>query len=88
MSNYLKSSKKPCYLFVFSDEQQAKHFYAFASSQEHSAFVQHPFAPDGRSRDFKRVLVTGVGSLFFDTALKSLLEKKAEELDGYYLPKV
>ena len=89
MSNTVKASKKPSYLFVFSDERQSEMFYAFAYSQASATCVQHPLTADCRVvRDHKQVLVTGIGSLLFDITLKDVLIKKAEELGGYYLPKV
>lgn len=82
-----KASKKPSFLFIFSDDQDARQFYDFASSQEHATLVQHPIDAKMRaSRDCRQVLVTGVGSLFFDITLHELLLAKAEELGGHYLP--
>ena len=88
MSNNISKIQKPSWMFVFSDEHQSELFLRFAHGQFNSSIVQHPFSADGRTRDLLRVLVTASGSQIFDISLKNVLEQKAVELGGYYMPKV
>ncbi len=81
-------SKKPAYMYKFNDETAAATFLEQANQLRESKFVQHPIDAKTQVRDPKKVLVTGSGSLIFDTNLKNKLDSLASELDGSYEPLV
>lgn len=79
-------SRKPAYAYTFSTEKQAATFLDFAQNYYKSGFAQHP--QRDAIPDKLRVLVTGTGSLLFDSQLKEALDIKATELGGVYQPSV
>lgn len=79
-------SKKPAFMYSFKDSSSASTFLDRANQDPKSSFAQHPIDATMQKRDEKKVLVTGSGSLLFDTNLKNALDRLAEELGGTYEP--
>jgi len=88
--NYRKAPKphRPSYCFIFQSPAEADKFFDFANQRQDTTIVQHPLSSDGSGNRLKhQVLVTGTGSMLFDTNLKNDLVGMATTLGGYLMPK-
>lgn len=88
MSKTKNPFKRPTFMFEFDDELSAHRFYNCAMSSQ-ANLVQHPFEKElNCKQNFKKVLVTGLGSIVFDTILCDMLCEEAKKLGGHYIPRV
>ena len=79
---------RPSYCFIFQSPAEADKFFDFANQRQDTTIVQHPLSADGSGNRLKhQVLVTGTGSMLFDTNLKNELVALATTLGGCLMPK-
>ena len=85
MSNAVNvtSSQKPCFRFMFPDQDSAESFFKYASQERDATRVQHPYGTGRVTQDKTKVYVSGTGSLVFDLKLREQLNKAATKLGGH-----
>lgn len=92
MSNTPRKASKPhrpSYCFIFQSPAEADKFFDFANHRQDTTIVQHPLCSDGSGNRLKhQVLVTGTGSMLFDTNLKNDLVATAATLGGHLMEKI
>lgn len=72
--------------YLFGDESSATEFCKYAEGRYASAMVQFPYDSSGKSRDKKKVLVTGTGSMNHDLFMDKDLKQMVSVLGGEVMP--